>query len=150
MVRQAVTGAHVRTTIDTLKIQHGELRSHLARISGLVARGEVASLRTALAALKSVLLVHLELEDGTLYPAMARMTGGMKKTVQVTTAETYRLHMEGVSEALVAFLRRYDADFALADFAVDWPLVAKMLLDRMESEEETLYPMYEKWSDAGQ
>lgn len=136
----------VHSTIQTLTTQHGELRVRLARISALVDAGHIDAVAAALAELKVLLVTHLELEDGTLYPSMAQMTRGMKKTVQVVTAETYRINMQGVSASLLAFFERYCDDFELSDFAHDWPLVLKMLLDRMESEESTLYPMYDKWS----
>ena len=120
--------------IETLMTQHRELRVRLARISSLVELGQTDALVTALADMKGLLLTHLELEDGRLYPSMALMTSGMKKTVQVVTAETYRLNMQGVSTSLLAFFERYSAGFDLADFgsgleAQTIAFVAKQTLD---------------------
>lgn len=135
----------MRSTIDVLKAQHRDLGALVAQINNHASTGDRALLANAVRRLKRELLAHLELEDSHLYPELVRAASDSRLPVPMEVANTYRRSMEAVSTALKAFFERYNASFELEDFQRDWPLVAQMLADRIESEETRLYPLYDSW-----
>ncbi|MEO6954404.1 MAG: hemerythrin domain-containing protein [Polyangia bacterium] len=135
----------MRSQTDVLRTQHEELRTAIERIGQHAVAADVGALAQALRALKVALLAHLELEDSHLYPELALAAAQAESAVPVGVADTYQHNMKGVSTSLKAFLDQYDASFRMDDFQRDWPLVARMLCHRMESEEATLYPLYDAW-----
>lgn len=135
--------------VETLHAQHRAIGELADAITGHLQRGDVVAVQAALRQLSTAVLAHLELEDAQLYPALEKAARETKQPVAGRVALTYVKNMEGVSAALRAFLEHYAAQGAnvvLDELRRDWDLVARMLLDRIESEEAQLYPLYETWA----
>ncbi|MBA3499266.1 MAG: hemerythrin domain-containing protein [Myxococcota bacterium] len=131
--------------IDTLRVQHQEIRRAAARVSEAADRDDVPAVCAALDALAAGLLAHLAVEDAHLYPALTQAAEQTQLEVPARIARTYEHNMTTISVALKAFLEKYSRAFVMADFRRDWPLVSQLLADRIYSEEATLYPLYTTW-----
>lgn len=137
--------------VERLHAQHRAIGEIAADISRYLATGDVVAASAALRHLRTAVVAHLELEDAQLYPALEKAARETNAPVPARVALTYVKNMEGVSAALRAFFDHYAAkdgeeDVALDELRRDWDLVARMLLDRIESEEAQLYPLYETWA----
>lgn len=132
--------------IDTLHEQHREIGRIVESMTHHLAVSDLDGVRADLARLKTALLAHLAIEDAHLYPALSHAAAAKDLAVAARVAVTYERNMEHVSEALRAFLEQYGGEhIELADLRRDWALVARMLIDRIESEEDQLYPLYRSW-----
>lgn len=133
--------------IETLTLQHQEIARLEAQVDDAAAAGDTAKLRDLLTRLRRMLLAHLEVEDDRLYPGLIAAAQKTGAEIPIKIADTFAKNMQGVTIALKAFLDKYViSDLALADFRRDWPLVRRLLQDRIESEERHLYPLYRSWS----
>lgn len=133
------------TLIETLHVQHAEIRRLAARADAAANSNDKPALCAALDQLGTALLAHLALEDGRLYPALTEAAEKTQEEVPARIARTYERNMETISIALKAFLEKYSRDFTMDRFRSDWLLVSQLLYDRMASEETTLYPLYTSW-----
>lgn len=132
--------------IETLEGQHHAIRAFVTAVDRHLAAGDGAQARSELARLKVALLAHLDIEDAQLYPALTKAAAETRLDVPMRIAATYEKNMEGVSAAVRAFLDRYaERESKIDELRRDWRLVARMLVERMESEEEQLYPLYRSW-----
>lgn len=134
--------------LPTLHAHHRAIGEIVDTINVELAKGDVAAVQGQLVRLKSAVLAHLALEDAQLYPALTQAARETKLAVPTRVAMTYERNMEHVSAALKAFLEEYtqpQVQPSLDDLKRDWELVARMLVDRMESEEDQLYPLYRSW-----
>ena len=52
--------------------------------------------------------------------------------------------MQRITEALRNFVSRHETDFHLERFRAGWRTLSDVLARRIESEERTLYPLYEQ------
>ena len=132
--------------VETLKTQHVAVQKLATEISQLVERKNVAGINGKLTDLKTALLGHLELEDKKLYPALIK-AAEKKDPAAVGTARMFSTNMVGISRVLTDFLGKYEGKKFSADaFAQDWQGILGALAARINSEEATLYPLYEKWT----
>ncbi len=114
-------------------------------MQGRVERKNVAAIDGKLTGFKTALLAHLELEDKKLYQALIK-AAEKKDPGAVETARMFSTNMVGISRVLIDFLGRYEGKkFAADAFAQDWQGILG-LGARINSEEATLYPLYEKWT----
>lgn len=124
--------------VHRLSNQHDALRRIAGAMEEELARRNGAGVQDLLSQFTRVLRAHLDLEDKHLYPRFAAR--GDDDTGRI--AGTFAKNMAFVSAALKAFLDRYEGgELDLDDFAVNWPIVLRMLTERMENEEATLYPL---------
>ncbi len=132
--------------VDTLRTQHAAVQKMAAEISQLVARTDIGAISAKLTDLKTALLGHLDLEDKKLYPALIK-AAQKKDPAAAETARMFATNMVGISRVLVDFLGKYEGKKFSADaFAQDWQGILGALAARINSEEATLYPLYEKWT----
>lgn len=135
----------VKELLETLLVQHDEIKRSIAAINGALVGSEEAELRRELDVLSTALLAHLAIEDEHLYPSLTRAGEERGHDVPSKVARTYEHNMQTITVALRAFLEAYGGPFALDDFRRDWALVSQLLTDRIASEESTLYPLYKSW-----
>ena len=132
--------------VATLKAQHVAVQKMATEISKFLERKNIAGISAKLAELKAALLGHLELEDKNLYPALIK-AAEKKDPAAVETARMFSTNMVGISSVLVGFLKKYEGKSFSADaFAQDWQGILGALGARINSEEATLYPLFEKWT----
>jgi hemerythrin-like domain-containing protein len=136
-----------RKLVDVLRVQHAELLRLIQRVTEAVERDSERDVSAALASLTAALLAHLAIEDERLYPALTRATNRSALDMPSKIARTYEHNMETISVALRAFLEKYSGaeTLDLPSFRRDWHLVSELLVDRIASEEKTLYPLYDSW-----
>ena len=132
--------------VQTLKAQHVAVQTMATEVNQLVERKNVAGINAKLTELKAALLGHLELEDKKLYSALIK-AAEKKDPAAVETARMFSTNMVGISRVLIDFLGKYEGKkFSAEAFAQDWQGILGALAARINSEEATLYPLYEKWT----
>ena len=102
-------------------------------------------LYSTLKRLAAVLLAHLRLEDGSLYPLLEESDD---RTVR-ETAHRYQEEMGGISSEFRALLTRWDSAEAIAsnpsEFLRAWKLFRGRLEVRMAKEDNGLYAIAEDY-----
>ncbi len=108
-------------------------------------RADVISAGHTLDRLKTALLAHLQLEDTELYPGLQRLGKATGQPSLQTTADLFASNMKRITDAVTGFLGRYEGkNFDVIAFNRDWKSIVEVLGSRIQSEETTLFPMYEK------
>lgn len=103
----------------------------------------VADVLATLEAFSAELAEHLEQEDGHLYPAMM----ASDDAALAVLAKRYRAEMGGITDLFHLYRRRWTAETIRADpprFARETGLLLEGLVDRVQRENEDLYPAAEK------
>jgi hypothetical protein len=132
--------------IQQLKGEHVEIGRAFESIKEGVARGEAGDgeLLNELRELKSVLVAHLDLEDKMLYPALVGAGGEAKEL-----GEKFSKEMLGISNVVLAFFGKYISEsienlLKSAEFRIELDGIIKAVVKRVNAEEGTLFPAYEK------
>jgi hypothetical protein len=130
--------------IATLKQQHQELVRLVGEMNAVLERGDEAAVFALLSSLSQVLRAHLTLEDREIYPALVRAAEASGDAKMLDTARLFADNMQRITESLKDFLARHETSFHLERFRTGWSTLSGVLAKRIESEETTLYPLYEK------
>lgn len=130
--------------IATLKQQHQELVRLVGQMNAVLERGDEAAVFAVLASLSQVLRAHLALEDREVYPALVRAAEASGDAKMLETARLFADNMQRITESLKEFLARHETSFHLDRFRTGWGTLSGVLAKRIESEETTLYPLYER------
>ena len=130
--------------IATLKQQHQGLVRLVGEMNAALERGEEAAVCSVLSSLSQALRVHLALEDREIYPGLIRAAEASGDARMLETAKTFASNMQRITESLQEFLARHQAEFHLERFRTGWGTLSGVLAKRIESEETTLYPLYEQ------
>jgi hemerythrin-like domain-containing protein len=136
--------------VSELTRQHEEIalvaRQLATAISNSGQYQPIAALRWQLARL---LMTHLAMEDRLFYPAMERLTDAEART----TAAAFKAEMGGLADAFGTYMSHWTD----ARVAAEWPIFCaetRALLDalarRIERENQQLYPLAIRASQAGQ
>lgn len=130
--------------IQTLKTQHQHLEQLIAAIDAGFQRADAAEVARQVTALKRTLVAHLELEDKRLYPELISAAESRNEPAQVALAKMFSANMGRISEALLKFVGRFDGQSPAdpARFASEWKTIRQVLVERVRSEEASLYPLY--------
>lgn len=132
--------------IQTLKAQHNAVGAMVEKINASVSAKDKAEIQSHLHNMAKALLAHLELEDRELYPGFREAASAKQEKSLLTTANMFSTNMGKITDALKAFLQKYDGkQFDIGAFERDWRSITSVLKNRIESEEGSLYPLYEKW-----
>jgi hemerythrin-like domain-containing protein len=135
----------VSSLIETLTKQHKIVLELAAELEGALEATDVARANALLTQLREALLAHLELEDRQLYPELERAASTLESPSMQEVARGFSSNMARISEALIAFLRRYEGKaWDVARFWSDWRAIADVLKARIRAEEQTLYPLYQR------
>ncbi|HVG62229.1 MAG TPA: hemerythrin domain-containing protein [Hyalangium sp.] len=130
--------------IATLKQQHQELVRLVGEMNVVLERGDEAAVFAVLSSLSQALRTHLALEDREVYPALVRAAEASGDAKMLETARLFADNMQRITESLKDFLARHETSFHLERFRTGWSTLSGVLAKRIESEETTLYPLYEK------
>ena len=88
---------------------------------------------------RTVLIAHLKLEDGWLYPRLEKSANAIVRG----KAERYRREMGGVSEQFMQLWSKWSGTGAIeSDFSAwrtDWHVFAQAIVRRMDTEDHDLY-----------
>jgi hemerythrin-like domain-containing protein len=130
--------------IATLKQQHQELVRLVGEMNAVLERGDEGAVFAVLSSLGQVLRAHLVLEDREIYPALIRAAEASGDAKMLETSRLFADNMQRITESLKDFLARHETSFHLDRFRTGWATLSGVLAKRIESEETTLYPLYEK------
>jgi iron-sulfur cluster repair protein YtfE (RIC family) len=132
---------------DKYRDQHVELAGMAQQVRSLSSRlgsdDDCNQVRGELSRLAGKLLVHLTMEDQGMYP---RLKDHADSTLKATAASFAR-EMGGIAEAFTAYSNKWTAGAIKADktgFAAETAKVVDILLQRIQRENSTLYPMVDR------
>ncbi len=130
--------------IATLRQQHQELVRLVEQMNAVLERGEEGAVCKVLSSLSQALRTHLALEDREVYPGLIRAAEASGDAKMLETARLFASNMQRITDSLQDFLSRHQAEFHLERFRTGWNTLSGVLAKRIESEETTLYPLYEQ------
>lgn len=148
-VKQSATApgtdiSHSPELIGQLKADHRKMLDLYGQISAAFEAENYARVSAKLDEFRSGLLGHLLTENLRLYIYLERSLAGDE--INSDLIRGFRREMDGIGKATMNFLKKYEAigvDKELAPaFAKDLSAVGKVLVERIEKEEQTLYPLY--------
>jgi hemerythrin superfamily protein len=132
------------TLVETLTQQHQLIIELAEKLDGSIRAQDAFQTVRAVGELKRAVVKHLVLEDQQLYPELVRSATQRGDPSASVRAYTYAAEMAQISSALLTFLIRCEHSSPLAELGEKWPAMRQILLDRIASEESTLYPMYSR------
>ena len=131
--------------IESLKAQHVAVQAIVLRMNAAIERGDLASVQRELTSLKTGLLAHLAQEDAELYPSLDKAIGQRSNQNLTVLVRSFSTNIGQISEALSRFLEKYEGKTLPLDlFSKEWTHISRVLASRIRSEEETLYPLFQK------
>ncbi len=133
--------------LDNYKRQHQEVLAMATTMStkldAATVAAEAPAIRAALSTMAGKLLMHLALEDKSLYPRLIASTNAKARAV----AQAFFAQHGGLEKALKAFDERWrDAATIQAkagDFVTETKALFGVLQERVRREEAELYPLAE-------
>jgi len=130
--------------IDKLTGDHRMLLGLFGETSDAAARGDVAVAAERLEAFRTALQGHLLTENIRLYVYLEHLFADDPSSFSLI--HSFRHEMDGIGKAVIKFLLKYEGlatrpELAEA-FSQDLAAVGKVLVNRIEREEGTLYPLY--------
>jgi hypothetical protein len=131
------------TLVEDLRLQHRALRTKMSALDDALAAADAVRTRAAVAELRHALLAHLAIEDRELYPALCALGAEDPDRRRQQVAQAFAASMRRISESLLAFLERPD-DTEPAALADAWAGIRSILQTRIDAEEKTLYPLYQR------
>lgn len=130
--------------VAELKHDHQILLTLFASIQAAFKEGRLQAVVEHLDAFRTSIQSHLLKENVRLYIYLEHQLAGDETSHQLI--HDFRHEMDGIGKAVVAFLAKYkdlsvDGNL-VASFGRDLEAVGKVLVDRIQREEGTLYPLY--------
>jgi hemerythrin-like domain-containing protein len=145
--RQAAPGTQVYyhdDLIQQLTQEHRELVKLYGNIGTAYEKGEIGKVRRQLEEFGDMLRGHLLSENIKLYVYLKHVLEQDEENTAIM--QQFRTEMQHIGKAVTAFLQKYterDWDDALrSSFGNEFAEVGKVLTRRIETEEQTLYPLY--------
>lgn len=132
--------------IDSLHADHARLGALFERIGKHDKAGEYAQVRTLLAHFKSSLQAHILTENVRFYSYLESSLSSDAEDAR--TIHDFRRDMNTIARNVVDFVKTWqNSDFATMaerqQFAADYETVGQLLEQRLDSEENSLYPLYQ-------
>lgn len=130
--------------IDQLEEDHRKLLGIYGTIKEAFDAGEYAQVSTLLDQFRGALQGHLLTENVRLYIYLDRCLAGDETNSELIRG--FRREMDGIGKTAMNFLKKYEAigvdrDLAGA-FAKDFAVIGSVLGERIQKEEQVLYPLY--------
>ncbi len=130
--------------IDSLQNDHQTLLSLYGDINTAFEKKLYDDVSSMLVTFKSGLNAHLLTENVRLYIYLEHALVGDATSSELIHG--FRKEMDEIAKVAIGFLKKYEAigvdeDLA-AHFATDFATIGKVLVERIEKEENTLYPLY--------
>lgn len=130
--------------IDSLLRGHAELGRIFGNIGESQKAGNFEDIRNLLVQFKTRLDAHLLIENVRFYNYLEQALADDVESA--ATIRDFRRDMNGIARSVVDFVKRYQSSrFVPAErhqFAADYAAVGKILEQRLDSEENSLYPLY--------
>lgn len=130
--------------IGHFKSDHAALVERLRHIEDLAMHGQFAGIPHLLEAFRDRLQAHLDEENEKFYAPLHARNDQDPTASQIVTREETR--MTGIARLVLIFTRRYIetgvAQHNRDAFACDLDVIESLLVDRIQTEETTLYPLY--------
>jgi hypothetical protein len=126
--------------VNELKADHQQLVAVLTdiRAKGIVSKEAVALLMKA----KGALLAHLKKEDTYLYPELYSAAKNDRNLA--STIDLFAKDMDKISSSVMAFFTKYENGGEGLEFAKDIGNLMSILANRIQREENALYPEFDK------
>ncbi len=128
--------------IEGLKFEHQNLISIYQHIMDSAEKKEYPILLKALSDFSNALSAHLTKEDIELYIFLEFIAQGKDREV----IRDFRLEMGGIAKIVIGVINKYNntavSDENVVDFIQEFSELGGVLVDRIEREEATLYPLY--------
>lgn len=130
--------------LTQLTQEHKQLTATFGEIRAVFERGDYKKTTQKLNEFRSLFQAHLLTENVRLYIYLERSFSNDETVYELI--KNLRREMDGIARTALAFLEKYetigiDKDIE-ASFAHDMETVGNELTYRIESEENTLYPLY--------
>ena len=130
--------------VDSLKDDHQSLLGLYGEINTAFNEKRYDDVSSQLLTFKSGLNAHLLTENVRLYIYLQHALSSDPSSSELIHG--FRKEMDEIAKVAIGFLRKYEAigvdeDLA-AHFAADFATIGKVLVERIEKEENTLYPLY--------
>lgn len=131
--------------IDSLLSDHARLGALYERIGKSSEAGDYDEVRKLLTHFKSSLQAHILTENVRFYTYVESLTAADRDSAK--TMHDFRRDMNTIARQVIGFIKKYQAcDFASRtereQFAKDYANVGSLLEQRLDSEENDLYPLY--------
>jgi hemerythrin-like domain-containing protein len=140
-------GTQIRYSPDliaSLQNDHQTLLGLYGEINEAFAEKRYADVSLMLTTFRSNLNAHLLTENVRLYIYLDRSLAGDATSSELIHG--FRKEMDEIAKVALGFLRKYEAIGVDADlasrFAADFATLGKVLVERIQKEENTLYPLY--------
>jgi hypothetical protein len=140
-------GTQIRYSPDliaSLQNDHQTLLSLYGEINEAFAEKRYTDVSSMLTSFRSGLNAHLLTENVRLYIYLDRSLAGDATSSELIHG--FRKEMDDIAKVALGFLRKYEAigvDEGLASrFEADFATIGKVLVERIQKEESTLYPLY--------
>lgn len=132
--------------IDSLQAEHARLGALFERIGKHDKAGEYAQVRSLLAHFKSSLQAHILTENVRFYSYLENALSSDAEDAR--TIHDFRRDMNTIARDVVGFVKTWqNSDFATTaerqQFSADYKKVGELLEQRLDSEENSLYPLYQ-------
>jgi hypothetical protein len=134
--------------LESFRKQHEELMALVKRMAPLLKPEQLARdsqmMRDLLTQLTSKLMVHLAMEDRSLYPKLIVHDDGPTRA----TAKRFMAEMGSVAQTFGAYSKRWAAPDAInsnpVTFVAETRQLFEVLGNRIEQENKVLYPLAER------
>lgn len=131
--------------VESLLRDHAELGRIFGNIGEAQKTGNFADVRPLLIQFKTRLESHVLTENVRFYNYLDQSLGGDPNNAGVM--HDFRREMNGIARSVVDFVRKYQSCEFTPDerhgFAAEYEAVGKILEQRLDSEENSLYPLYQ-------
>ena len=129
----------------TLEKQHRALERMVADVGARLAAGDAPGVAAQLPAFRRAHEAHVELEALKLYPVLLRVAELKQLEGELRTARLFSSNLGRIAEATSAFLARWEGKpLDLAAFGVEWRRTVAALGARLQAEEGTLHPLFDR------
>lgn len=131
--------------INSLLQDHAELGRIFGNIGDAQKSGSFDDIRPLLIQFKTRLEAHVLTENVRFYNYLDQTLSGDASNAGIM--HSFRREMNGIARSVVDFVKKYQSSSFTPEerrqFATDYDAVGKILEQRLDSEENNLYPLYQ-------
>ncbi len=131
--------------IDTLENEHEELFSLFNQVLNYAKDNNFNTLQLSLVEFATAFTTHIKLEDEQLYGYLKILASGKSELEQQIVSD-FSLEMKEISSSIFNILSHSPyipvTKHSVSKFILEFEKVGKLLTDRIEREENVLYPIY--------
>lgn len=131
--------------INSMLHDHAELGRIFGNIGDAQKTSNFDDIRPLLIQFKTRLEAHVLTENVRFYNYLEQSLAG--DATNTVTMHSFRREMNGIARSVVDFVKKYQSSNFTPEerrqFATDYDAVGKVLEQRLDSEENNLYPLYQ-------